>query len=66
MYIFQFCKRLMNQGLSVTCILEAITILTHNILVDSATVICWPSVFVFLRVSGLFCHFYSIFGGKPC
>ena len=31
---------------------------------DSSTVICWICPFVILGVSGLFCHFYSIFDGK--
>ena len=35
--------------------------LTHCILVDSSTVICWTSPFVILGVSDLFCCFYSIF-----
>ena len=35
--------------------------LTYCILVDSSTAICWMSVFVILGMSGLFCHFYSIF-----
>ena len=35
-------------------------------LVDSSTVICWTSPFVILGVSGLFCHFYSIFDRKSC
>ena len=41
-------------------------LLTHCILVDSSTVICWMGPFVILGVSGLFCYFYSIFGGKSC
>ena len=40
--------------------------LTHCILVDASTVICWTSPFAILEMLGLFCHFYSIFGGKPC
>ena len=40
--------------------------LTHCILVDSSIVICWISLFVILGVSGLFCHFYSIFDEKSC
>ena len=40
--------------------------LTHCILVDSSTIICWASPFVILRVSDLFCCFYSIFDGKSC
>ena len=35
--------------------------LTHCILVDSSIAICWTSSFVILGMSGLFCHFYSIF-----
>ena len=35
-------------------------------LVDSSTVICWTNPFVILGVSGLFCHFYSIFDRKSC
>ena len=38
--------------------------LTHCILVDSSIVICWMSPSVILGVSGLFCHFHSIFDGK--
>ena len=41
-------------------------ILTHCIVVDSSTVICWRSPFLILGVSGLFCHIYSIFDGKFC
>ena len=40
--------------------------LTHCILVDSCTVICWTSRFVVLGVLGLFCRFCSIFDGKFC
>ena len=40
--------------------------LTHCILVDSSTVICWTCPFVILEVSGLLCHFYSILDGKSC
>ena len=40
--------------------------LTHCILMDSSTVICWTSAFVTLGVSGLFCHFYSVLDGKSC
>ena len=40
-------------------------LLTHCILVDSSTVICWMSPLVILGVLGLFCHFYSIFDEKP-
>ena len=39
-------------------------LLTHCILVDYSTVICWMSPFIILQVSVLFCHFYSIFDGK--
>ena len=35
-------------------------VVTHCILVDSSTVICWTSLFVILGVIGLFCSFYSI------
>ena len=35
--------------------------LTHCILKDSSTVICWTSPFVSLGMPGLFCSFYSIF-----
>ena len=38
--------------------------LTHCILVDSSTAICWMCPFLILGVLGLFCHFYSIFDGK--
>ena len=37
---------------------------THCIPVDSPTVICWTSPFIILGMSGLFCHFSSIFDGK--
>ena len=40
--------------------------LTHYILVDSSTVICWTGPFVILGSSDLFCCFYSIFDGKSC
>ena len=40
--------------------------LTHYILVDFSTVICWTSPFVILGMSGLFCNFYSIFDGISC
>ena len=40
--------------------------LTHCILVDSSTVICWTSPFVILGVLHLFCCFYSTFDGKSC
>ena len=33
--------------------------LTHCVLVDSSTVICWTRPFVILGVSGLFFRFYS-------
>ena len=36
----------------------------YCILVYSSTIICWMSPFVILGLSGLFCHFYSIFDGK--
>ena len=35
--------------------------LTHYILVDPSSVICWTSLFVILGVLGLSCCFYSIF-----
>ena len=38
--------------------------LTHCLLVDSSTVICWASPFFILGVSDLFCCFYSIFSWK--
>ena len=40
--------------------------LTHCILMDSLTVICWTSSFVTLGVSGLFRHFYSVLDEKSC
>ena len=40
---------------------ERSLILTHSILLDSSTVICWMSLVVILGVSGLFRRFYSIF-----
>ena len=40
--------------------------LTHCILVDASTVICWTSSFVILGVSGLFCSLCSIFDEKSC
>ena len=43
---------------------QPVGILTYCILVDSSTVISWTSPFVILGVSGLFCHFYSIFDGN--
>ena len=42
----------------------ALNNLTHLLLVDSSTIICWTSPFVILEVSGLFYGFYSIFDGK--
>ena len=40
------------------------TKLTHCILVDASTVICWTSPFVIiLRAPGQFCRIYSIFDG---
>ena len=53
---------LKDSSLQMRCILN----LTHCILVDSSTVICWTSPFVILGVSGLFFCFYSIFDGKSC
>ena len=41
-------------------------LLTHCILVDCSSVICWTSPFLILGVSGLFHHVYSIFDGKSC
>ena len=41
-------------------------LLTHCILVDSSTLICWTSPFVSKRVLGLFCRFYSILDAKSC
>ena len=38
--------------------------LTHCILVDSSTVVCWTSSFVIFGVSGLFCHFHKVFDGN--
>ena len=35
--------------------------LSHCILVDSSTVICWTSPYVILGLAGLFWDFYSIF-----
>ena len=40
--------------------------LTHCIVVDSSTVICWKSPFPILGVSGLFCRSYPIFDEKSC
>ena len=40
---------------------KALCSLTHCILVDSSTVICWMSPLVILGVLSLFCHFHSIF-----
>ena len=40
-------------------------ILTHCIIVDSSTVVCWTSLFVSLGVSGLICCFYSILIKTP-
>ena len=39
-------------------------IIIHCIWIDSSTVVCWTHPFLILGVSGLFCHFYSIFDGK--
>ena len=38
--------------------------ITHCLLVDSSTVVCWTSLLVILGVLSLFCHFYSILDGK--
>ena len=46
--------------------LELLGYITHCILVDSSTVVYWMSLFVILRVSGLFCRLYSISDGKSC
>ena len=35
-----------------------------SISASAATVMFWTSLFVILGVSGLFCHFYSVFDGK--
>ena len=40
--------------------------LTHCILVDSSTVICWTQQFVILGVFCLLKRFYSSFDGKLC
>ena len=40
--------------------------LTHCILVNSSTFICWTSLNVILGVSDLFCRFYSIVDGISC
>ena len=40
--------------------------LTHCILIESSTGICWTSSFVIFGVLGLFYRFYSIFDGKSC
>ena len=37
-------------------------LLTHCILVDSSTVICWKSPFIILGMSGLFYCFYFDLG----
>ena len=39
---------------------ESRSILTHCILVDPSTVICWTNPFVILGVSCLFCRFYPV------
>ena len=44
----------------------AFYVLTHCILIDSSTVICWTSPFVILEMSALFCGFYSYFDRKYC
>ena len=46
--------------------IEYVLYSTHCILVDSSTVLYWTRPFVILRLSGLFCCFYSIFDGKSC
>ena len=45
------------------CTLFAL-LLTHCVLVDASTVICWTSPFVILGVSDLFRRFYNIFYSK--
>ena len=45
---------------------EVQTSLTHCIMAESSTVLCWTSQFVNLRMLGLFSHFYSILDGKSC
>ena len=41
-------------------------VLTYCILLSFSTVICWTSPFVILRVSGVFCPFYSTFDETSC
>ena len=57
----QTVHRLINVDLDLE---GSVPILTHCILVDSPTVICWTSPFVILGVSGLFCSFHSYFDGN--
>ena len=40
--------------------------LTHCVLVDSSTFICWMSPFAILGVSGLFFTVILFFDGKSC
>ena len=40
--------------------------LTHCVLVDSSTFICWMSPFVILGASGLFFSVILFFDGKSC
>ena len=49
-----------------TISIDVCTLLTHCILVNSSTAICWTSPHVILGVLGLFTCFYSIFDGKSC
>ena len=43
---------------------EVYTHLTHCIVMDSSTAVCWMGPFVILGVSNSVCHFYSIFNGN--
>ena len=52
-----------NQDLH--CLPFHLHLLTHCILVDSSTVICWTSPFVILGVSGLFVTFILLFMENP-
>ena len=44
-------------GMGMVVGLKVFALLTHRILVDSSTVICWTNLFAILGVSSLFCHF---------
>ena len=57
-------RDLMIASQSNTPLSKWVPFLTHCILVDYSTVICWTSLFFILGVTGLFSHFYSIFDGK--